>query len=183
MLGAMSEDEQDGAVIPDDAKEVDSIQLTAVGVTVGDRREEPDQDAPTDPFVQDEEGLIEPAMALVAPDATPHALTFLDPSMVPNAPRSARPTRPAPAQPAGGQPPPEPSTSAMDLLLGRTGKPSPSSIAPQPSGEEVPFESTPGFAASVLTEEELLAHGREMPEHKQGDVRKTMAAFRMFMGG
>ena len=69
----------------------------------------------------------------------------------------------------------------MDLLLGRTGHPGPSSIAPGAP----PVESAPVFAtAAPITEEDLLAtQGQEMPEHKEGDVRKTMAAFRMFVGG
>src|ERR1051326_6290735 len=149
IIGTMQEDERDGSVIPDDAEEIESISIETIGVP-RDEPDEPDAHAPADPFVEDENGLIEPSMALVAPDTTPHALQFLDPSMVPDAPKGAPPSTARPPTPTAPSAPP--ATSAMDVLMGRSKPIMPSSMVPPPR----PRVAEPVPQASVIDRKSVV---------------------------
>lgn len=79
---------QDQNIIPDDAETIDVSSLPP-GSTTDPMTQDPSKEAPVpaNPVYADSlpEPLMTPAVALVAPDVTPQALTPLDPSQVPQA--------------------------------------------------------------------------------------------------
>ena len=189
IIGRIKEDE-DG-VIPNDAREVDSL-VTSVSAVAAETPNLPNQDKPTS-IHNASEPLISPAAALVAPDVTPDALKPLDPSQVPGADLGSAPKprqEPPPVQP---RPSPTEPSSALDMILGKT---APANIsAPTPSGPalqaggSMPVESmlpgiiSPASASSgvPLSEASLLAsQGAGMPEHKSTGGEAILSAFRRF---
>jgi hypothetical protein len=167
----IGEDSRDDYVIPDNAKEVDTLEVAGDGLTNIKKPELPGE-KPKNPY-SGEEPLILPAASLVAPDVTPEALYPLDPSQIPGAdagkaPSSApQPAPMAPAQPFGATAPSPgtPSSPALDLVLGKE---------PQMSTEalmaKLPGIPAPGSVAAMEAETSAggitLGQGEVMPEHK-----------------
>jgi hypothetical protein len=174
----IGEDSRDGYVIPDDAKEVDSLEVTGDGLTTVKTPTLPGE-KPKNPY-SGEEPLILPAASLVAPDVTPEALYPLDASQIPGgdagkAPAAAPVAKPV-MPPSMGAPAPSPaapasSSPALDVVLGKTAQ---QGSLPAPPLESL-MASLPGVpspAALAASEtpvpqgEALLAKGQGMPEHK-----------------
>ena len=129
---------QEGGIFPGDAKVVGSSDASNNALALDDFTE-PDQGV-SDPYKGDVEPLIDPSVALVAPDVTPNALKPMDPSSIPGADKGAPPEREMPTpqptpQPISTAPPAAPAAQApptdsalgssnnavntMDMLLGR----------------------------------------------------------------
>jgi hypothetical protein len=172
----IGEDSRDGYVIPDDAKEVDQLEVTGDGLTTIKTPNLPGE-KPKNPY-SGEEPLILPAASLVAPDVTPEALYPLDPSQIPGADAGKAPEASPVAQPMtppafGAAPPSQPSSSspAIDVVLGKTAQ---SGAAPAPPLESLmsKLPGVPSPAALALSEstpvsgEALSGQGQPMPEHK-----------------
>lgn len=197
IIGRIKEDEDEG-VIPDDAKEVDSL-VTSVSVVATETPNLPDQDKPTTVHKPGEkEPLISPAAALVAPDVTPDALKPLDPSQVPGADLGHAPV-PRQEPPPSVTPtstPPSSAVNPLEVILGKTAPAStPAAPASGPTlqaGGVMPVESVlPGIvspaavaattAATPINEAALMAsQGAGMPEHQTGNSAAVMSAFRRF---
>lgn len=181
----IGEDSRDGFVIPDDAKEVDSLEVTGDGLTDLKTPQLPGE-KPKNPY-SGEEPLILPAASLVAPDVTPEALYPLDPSQLPGAdagksPEAAPVAPAAMPPPAMGAPAAAAASPALDLVLGK---------APQMSTESamarLPGIPAPGALPALETEtaapvgEAALGQGQPMPEHKHANVSDVMGAFSKFV--
>ena len=194
IVGQVKEDSRDGFVIPDDAKEVTKLELAGDGLTAVKTPDVPGQKI-KNPY-SGEEPLILPAASLVAPDVTPEAIFPLDPSQLPGGDRGQPPAA-APAQtqrpvlPGHSVPPPEPN-AVVDLMLGRPNTPQQaappmepamsaesalSRLPGVPSPTAVALEETAGQSSVVLAAEQP---GTPMPEHKEGNSRAIMDAFRRF---
>lgn len=169
----------DQSLIPDDAE---SVEGRGSGLP---KPLKPVKDVvmePSDPAAEPEE-LLSPVDALVAPDATPDAFEPLDPARVPQASDSKAFTvrdlgkpagRPGPGTaPPAGLPPtqhrqpeqqPEITTEQAYRML-----------HVQPPAAQHLQETAPSGQA-------LLKQGEAMPEHKTGDIRSVMSAFRSLVG-
>ena len=137
-LMGLKEDD-DGSVIPSDAKTVSITDVANNGVPV----EEPPLPGQTIAKPAGKEALISPTASLVAPDVTPQALYPIDPSKVPGADQGAAPSAvPPPARPVppGANPPSQ--EPVVDLLLGKPapkpGIPAQPNAAPNPPGGPPP---------------------------------------------
>lgn len=186
-------EDRDGSVIPDDAKEVQTIEKSDHGLNL-DTPEIPGQKI-RNPY-SGEEPLILPAASLVAPDVTPEGLFPLDPSQLPGADQGKAPQGPAataPATPgaAGGD-------AALKVLLGKPAAPAASGIAgPTPdlatTSDKMSTESVnlpPGIPspaqvaaadAPVASGNALLATNQPMPDHEQADIKGVMEAYSRFI--
>ena len=173
----IGEDSRDGYVIPDDAKEVDQLEVTGDGLTTIKTPNLPGE-KPKNPY-SGEEPLILPAASLVAPDVTPEALYPLDPSQIPGADAGKAPEAAPAAQPMtppafGAAPPSQPSSSsspAIDVVLGKTAQPGATPAPPLESlMSRLPGVPSPAtLAASESTPvpgAALAGQGQPMPEHK-----------------
>ena len=173
----IGEDSRDGYVIPDDAKEVDSLEVTGDGLTTVKTPTLPGE-KPKNPY-SGEEPLILPAASLVAPDVTPEALYPLDASQIPGGDAGKAPSAAPVAQPvtppAFGAPAPSTapaaSSPALDVVLGKTAQPGAAPAAPLESlMSRLPGVPSPAALAAsegaVPQGEALLGQGQTMPEHK-----------------
>lgn len=169
----IGEDSRDGFVIPDNAKEVDTLEVNGDGLSTIKTPVIPGE-KPKNPYSGDEP-LILPAASLVAPDVTPEALYPLDPSQLPGADAGKSPES-TPMQPAATPPPspgaaPLPSSPAgspaIDVVLGKTtgGEPSLESILARMPGIPSPA-SVAALESNAPSGEAALAKGAPMPEHK-----------------
>lgn len=200
IMGRLKED-RDGAVIPNDAKEVKSVDMNDHGLDI----KEPNIPGQKikNPY-SGEEPLILPAASLVAPDVTPEAIHPLDPTQLPGADRGRKPES-TPSAPMTAAPAAHGDTPVVDLLLGKTPGPAQSGIAGtnpsqpgQPPGSGSPVMSAesalshlPGIlspAAAVAAEaprvsgQAALAANQPMPTHVPGDGGKTiLEAFSRFV--
>jgi hypothetical protein len=186
----IGEDSRDGFVIPDDAKEVDSMEVTGDGLTNIKTPTLPG-DKPKNPY-SGEEPLILPAASLVAPDVTPEALYPLDPSQLPGSdagksPESA-PTSPSamPSPIAGasprfpGMPGAQTTSAALDVVLGKGPGMAPESMLSRLPGIPAPGQVA-AMEASVPAGEATLSQGQPMPEHKTVEPARVMDAFSQFV--
>lgn len=183
MIGHLKEDSRDGFVIPDDAKEVTSLEVTADATPgLGLSRPKVPGAKIKNPY-SGEEPLILPTASLVAPDVTPEALTLLDPSQLPGADRGSAPgvASPVTSPPASspvlntvlGKPPTAPALSTESAM---------SRLPGIPSTDQ--FTSTENVAETVvagITGEAVLRQGQEMPEHKVTAPTQVMSAFSRFV--
>jgi len=185
-LGMMNEDDdsgRDGSVFPDQREEGEPVSASEID-REPDVKEKPAE--PANPYNQADEQGIPPSVALVAPDVTPMALIPLDSAKIPKFKETSFSTTQAdaavpPEEPAGG--------SALDALLARPTEeeePAPGPPAPRVvSTEEA--KAMMGVRPVSLNEDGAggdglgyLKPGSEMPEHKDGDVKKIMSTFRKF---
>lgn len=174
----IGEDSRDGYVIPDNAKEVDSLEVTGDGLTTVKAPTLPGE-KPKNPY-SGEEPLILPAASLVAPDVTPEALYPLDASQIPGADAGKAPQAAPVAQPA--MPPsalgaPAPSTQAaaspaLDVVLGKTAQQGATASMPPLESLMSKLPGIPSPAAlaagdgTPVAGEALVGQGQPMPEHK-----------------
>jgi hypothetical protein len=145
------------------------------------------------------EDLLEPALALVAPDTTPNATRELDPSLVPNRDPALdtllgqKPVKGPEPTPKKG---PEPLTITKPVESKSTpSEELPSGDMPRPPGDflkpiggfgeskeapkvELVVGSGQSIVGSAMTEGELGA--ASMPVPQEGDINKTMDVFRRF---
>lgn len=184
---AEGHDDEEG-IIPDDAEEIDGvvgangIKLSSDAVKTDKELEEPGL-----PNYGGAEGgkeeLMSPAVALVAPDVTPHATDPLDPSQVPHA--AVPPKQPEMPAAPGPEAAPASNINPLDVLMGRRSH-SPEHMPPGPTAraESVPDAS----AAQAFVNSSLgmsmgggggLPDG-PMPEHKEGNPKKIMEAVYRF---
>jgi hypothetical protein len=191
---------EERGVFPSNAEEMDDNSLTVLP-----KKLKPVKDVvqePSYPSDEDEKRLT-PYAALTAPDATPEAMTPIDPSKVPGT--SAQTFTAAElekATPVEGQPeaeeapvPEEKSgmdaaTRTMDILLGRkrTGTPAKEREQFDGAGEvtsesayaALKIESPDQMEAGVKFEKVGLEQGIPMPEPKPGDAKRICEAFRRF---
>jgi hypothetical protein len=181
----------DDSIIPDDAKEIDKGSMAVSGIDL----KEPTFTKRSPDSPQDEEDkLLSPRAALVAPDVTPDSMTEIDPSDVPGPSGStfraadAEPPATAPAAPAalGGQT--DAFTTAMDTVLGRqrpTAVPrSADGNVPPPAMESATPAISPEAAAAMFSSGPVdpLKQGQPMPEPKAADAKQVCEAFRRFCG-
>lgn len=173
----MAENEEE-SIIPDNAKQVDAF----ASPNIPGMGEVPSLDGknPAEPsFTVDDEELIQPSAALVAPDITPKVFELIDPSQVPVPPRpSGQPPGPPTVTPM-----PTGAAGALDTILGRQ-HPNPAPNAPPPVAVESFLHSiNPGDIKSRVAEKLIPGQsGGFMPEHKEGDGQSVYNAFRTFIG-
>jgi len=141
---------EDSSIIPDDAEEI-----TAVG-TNSPKPEAVDKSPVAD---SNRLGLLEPALALVAPDITPNAKTEIDPGLVPQ--------RTAPV---------------MDLLMGRANasQPEPAQSAPLKIESGPNVNGLLGITENVGSGEAAGLPTGDMPKPVSGDTKKMTESFRRF---
>lgn len=186
-----------GEVIPDDAEEIEN---TGGGTLT--TRLRPIRDVVQEPSYPSgqREPYMAPITALTAPDITPKALAPLDPSSLPGTQAtkftSTQAQQEEPAQPTTEISAPENNTDkatrAMDVLLGRvrTGTPARTqeqmaqvgkiaTEAQAPVGALV-SEAQAQVALGLMSGENLLGRGTEMPPPVQGDGKTVFAAARRF---
>lgn len=206
VIGMQSESEEkdyvksgsdDEGVIPQNAEEIEPGEHDASGLHLkAPKFKKDDPDEPTG----EEEKLMSPRSALVAPDVTPDSMTEIDPSEVPGKRSTSfkaldlfkEPEPPLAAGPVGGS---DQFTSTMDTLLGHNrssgypggaGGRTPPSPAPASMGES--RQPISAEAASAMFEDGIgegsggdpLKQGVPMPDHTPGDGKKICEAFRKF---
>jgi hypothetical protein len=182
-------EDRDGAVIPNDAKEVQTIEQNDHGLNL-DTPKIPGQKI-RNPY-SGEEPLILPAASLVAPDVTPKGIFPLDPSQLPGADQGKAPveTPLAPPGAAGAASP------TVDVLLGKTPGPANAGIQAQPTAAastadrmstESALSRLPGIpspSASVAPTGTALLNA-PLPDPAaasgSGDIKNIMEAFRLFV--
>lgn len=198
-----AESNDGGYVIPDDAEEIDDVghgTITAKLRDVKDVVQEPSHPS------GEKEKFLTPYAALTAPDATPDAMTAIDPSKVPGSSSDQRKftwSELAKAEPETPVESPEPVTggdsavNVMDLLMGRKrgekapqgpSEVTPTGIATEEAalaamGIENPViaEAAASKAAAALMPNPDPTGASAMPEHKQADVRKVCDIARKWM--
>lgn len=184
LLGLGEADEDDASIIPDDAEEVKNVAgpsgIRVDAEAVEKDREAPDPDTPSEVPGSEEDGLLSPRDALVAPDVTPHALEPLDASDVPHA-------KGQPQAPEGQVPrftrPAHNDVNPMDVLLGRTStRPSRPEPEPEPVVTAESAQAAVGALLNVggVSGEALLRNSGPMPAPTQGDASKIMEAFEKY---
>ncbi len=181
-------------IIPDNAEEINDMGLSVLPKTM-----KPIKDVVQEPSHPsgDREKLMTPYAALTAPDATPGAMTPLDPSKVPGSTTqsftAAELEKTKPEQEVRPEeiegPGVDKATRAMDVLLGRTraGKPASDRAEAERAGaitsEAAAYAALrivpPGMAETVGA---AMAPGILMPEPTAGDGKRICEAFRHFMG-
>ena len=175
MILGLGEDEDDPSIIPDDAEEIENIAGPS-GIRLDKKKSDQDQQ-PAEPdfpaeIDAEEETLLTPRDALVAPDVTPQALEPIDASEVP----------PAPEPPRTVQPEVQAQVNPMDVLLGRTSRPN--DQARQMPPEQIATESVQAAVNTLLNPigsgEALLRAKQPMPDHKPNDGTKIMEAFEKY---
>ena len=182
MLGLGEAEREDAeSIIPDDAEEVQNITGPS-GIRLDDepskKDQEPDEpDTPSAVPGSEEDQLLSPRDALVAPDVTPQSLEPIDASEVPAA-KGVNVPKFVPSQPQA--PPPPNQVDPMDVLLGRTSN--------RPARPEAPPENVVTAESAQATVNTLLnaAGGggqallkpkQPMPDPASGDGSKIMEAF------
>ncbi len=179
MMGVReAEDDNEEAIIPDDAEPIDTITGPS-GIKMDrekmDRDREPKEpDHPVAP-AEDAEELMTPRDALVAPDVTPDAFEPIDPSEVPPPKGQARPApRPAPVTTN------EPQVDPMDVLLGRA---TPRGTPPPKTEDDIPVTAESAQAAVNaalgvgMSGEAVLRRGEPMPDPTPAQPGKIMETF------
>lgn len=181
----VGESQEEGDVIPSDAEEAeDSDFNAAAGVHVPKPKEpkkNPDQAA------SEEEKLLTPTAALVAPDVTPDSMTEIDPSQVPG--KSGGQSFRASDLNAPPQQPQQPgdrtdaAVSQMDILLGRQRSNTPNGPGSPPPTQPVMSEDAAAAIFNQKSGDELLQPGVEVPPPTQGrvDARTVCEAARKFL--
>jgi hypothetical protein len=174
------------SLIPKDAEESDGTERSAQGINVKmPKFKKADPDSPKN----EEEQLLSPKAALVAPDVTPHSMTEIDPSDVPGPTattfRAADAAAPAPAAAAPASIGQEDQfTHAMDALLGRdrTNPAPPSTRPPTPTMESQASPISPEAAAAMFSSGAIdpLKQGQPMPDPVVTDGKQVCEAFRKF---
>lgn len=177
-------EDRETSIIPSDASKVGTHAAT--GYRAGDfsggnptnSSSSPESvSPPEDPYASDE--LIGPETALVAPDATPRALQFIDASKVPGSQDGKPPAAPAPAAPASSRPPVSNTADvAMNILLGRN-RPV-ESRASESQAAPVMSAPPPGIPSpdTLYRMTEAMTPQSGMPEHREGNVRQVCGTFR-----
>ena len=182
MMGRLGED-RDGAVIPADAKEVDSFSSNDLSMNM--RQPEIPGQKIKNPY-SGEEPLILPMASLVAPDVTPEAIHPLDPSKLPGADRGRKPEEAS----FGGEYPKAQPSPTLDLLVGRSPNAQEPGAATTPAmSAESALSRLPGIPsvssiASVASGggQAVLSANQPMPDHKPNDGGKTiLEAFSRFV--
>ena len=190
-------EDRDGSVIPDDAKEVQTVEKSDHGLNL---------DVPKIPGEKirnpysGEEPLILPAASLVAPDVTPEGIFPLDPAQLPGADQGKAPA--APVGPPAGAPPASTGhegDAALKVLLGKPAAPAASGIAgPTPASattsdkmstesamSHLPGIPTPGAVAAATTPgatgDALLSADQPMPDHQQAGIEGVMETYSKFI--
>jgi len=136
-----NDDANDGkSIFPDDAKEVDSLEATSGPALRGVKAiHEPGKEPGSS---SEEEDLMTPEAALVAPDVTPLAYTPINPTRVPGAVAPSFRTGEAANAPEPG--------GALDTILGTSDQHATggrqSSIVPPSTGRPVEAPATPAFS-------------------------------------
>ena len=182
IMGRLRED-RDGAVIPSDAKEVQTFDMNDHGLDLK-QPEIPGQKI-KNPYSGDEP-LILPAASLVAPDVTPEAVHPLDPTQLPGADRGSKPSSSPSYGAPGAQHAPPQSSPALDTLMGKpTGAEPAAPTTPSMSAESalshLPGIPAPG-AVAAPGGQALMAANQPMPDHKPNDGGKTiLEAFSRFI--
>lgn len=183
VVGEAQEEEE---VIPADAEGAEEGDFNASqGVYVSKPKEQPK--APEQP-TSDEEKLLTPAAALVAPDVTPDSMTEIDPSKVPgrSGGQSFRASDlNAPPQQPGAQPGErtDPGVSQMDILLGRQRSNTANGPGSPPPTQPIMTEDSAAALFSTASGEDLLRPGIEVPPPTQGrvDAKAVCEAARKFI--
>ena len=182
----IGEDSRDGYVIPDNAKEVDSLEITGDELTNVKKPNLPGE-KPKNPYSGDEP-LILPAASLVAPDVTPEALYPIDPSQLPGADAGKAP-EPATVSPAAMPPPafgaPAPASTtqgspAIDVVLGKGAQMSTESLMAKLPGVPTPA-ALAAMSANIPSGDATLTQGQPMPEHKVASSAAVMDAYAQFI--
>lgn len=179
-------------IIPDNAEELDDVGISTLPKTL-----KPIKDVVQEPTypTADREKLMTPYSALTAPDATPDALTPIDPSKVPGT--TAQTFTAAELEKAEEKPEEEEvegpgvdkATRTMDLLLGRSRAAKPA--ADRAEAEKMGAITTEAAARAALkidppgmaeTIGAAMVPGMPMPPPTTGDAKVICEAFRRFMG-
>jgi hypothetical protein len=184
IIGMVESDDE--GIIPGDAERVDT--LTGSEQIPGIHSDPlPKAEGPAEPDGEgsDDDELIQPTAALVAPDITPNVMQPIDPSRVP-APVS-RPQPPpsvAAAQQMGAAEASADATGVLATILGRQNRePQPEAYEQEAVAESMVAAMThPAIVkqrvAEALTPESA---GAAMPIHQEGDGKTVYNTFRRFM--
>lgn len=183
------EEHGDDSIIPTDAKKIKDFGM---GVSALELKEPKLTKRGPDAPQEDDEKLLSPKAALVAPDVTPHSMTEIDPSDVPGPSgttfKAADVEAPAPAaEMPSAAPGTDTFTNAMDTVLGRQ-RPSqvPRSAegqVPPPTMESAAPPISPEAAAAMFSNgNDQLKQGQPMPEPKASDGKQVCESFRRFCG-
>lgn len=166
VASVIGETREEPTVIPNDAEEAEEGDFNgAQGVNVPKPKEakaNPDQPA------TEEDKLLAPQAALVAPDVTPDAMTEIDPSQVPGRANGqsfrASDLNPQPQTQPGQDDRTDPAVSQMDILLGRQ-RNTPNGPGSPPPTQPVMTEDSAAalFNATQKSPDELMAAGVEVP--------------------
>lgn len=184
MLGlGEAADDDDESIIPDDAQEVQNITGPS-GIRLDDEPSKKDQepeepDHPSAVPGSEEDQLLSPRDALVAPDVTPQALEPIDASEVPAAPQQGVPK----FVPANQVPPPRPEINPMDVLLGRTStRPARPEAPPENVVTAESAQATVNTLLNVggVSGDSLLKQNAPMPDPTPGNASKIMEAFEKY---
>jgi hypothetical protein len=191
---------EEKGVIPDSAEEIDDA-----GISVLPKKMRAIKDVvqePSHPHT-DREKLLTPYAALTAPDATPDAMSPIDPTKVPG--KSATfftASELEKAEPAAEEGAPDPTvidepgvdkaTRTMDILLGRTRASKPAANSAEAAQAGAITTEAAAYAAlnikPVLSESAgaaigaAMVPGTPMPEPTRTDAKVVCDAFRKYMG-
>jgi hypothetical protein len=187
--GDVESTSSEDALIPKDAEESDGTERSAQGINVKTPTfKKDDPDSPKD----EQEQLLSPKAALVAPDVTPNSMTEIDPSEVPGpastsfraADAAEAPTPTATPASIGQQ---DKFTNTMDTLLGRdrTQPAAPPQGQPNPAPAMESFQPppiSPEAAAAMFSSGAIdpLKQGQPMPDPVVTDAKQVCEAFRKF---
>ena len=174
--------QEDDEIIPEDAEEAEEADFNAaMGINVRTPREkEEDPDAPQG----EEEKLMTPRSALVAPDVTPDSMTEIDPADVPGK-GMGKVFRAADLEPQLSPDQPEdhsdPAVSQMDVILGRQ-RGSPNGPGTPPMGAPAVTEAAAAAMFATGAVGDVLKQGEAMPEPAAAiDSKKVCEAARRWM--
>lgn len=191
--------ESDKGIIPDNAEDIDDA-----GISVLPKRMRAIKDVVQEPSHPsgDREKLMTPYAALTAPDATPDAMTPLDPAKVPGKTSQSftagdlekaaeEPPREEAPNPADlDEPGVDKATRTMDILLGRkrTTGAAPKNSSEMAQAGAITTEAAaytalnikpPGMAETIGA---AMVPGTPMPAPVVGDAKVVCEAFRRYMG-
>lgn len=187
-----AETSDNDSLFPEDAEETDGSERPTSGIRL--KKPEFSQRNPDSPK-DEQEQLLSPRAALVAPDVTPDSMTEIDPSDVPgpkgtsfkvgDTATEAPATAPAALDTVlgGGQ---DKFTSTMDTLLGHDRRQQPMQRPPSPASPatmETQAISPEAAAAMFIAPsgEAILAQGKPMADPVVGDGKTIFEAARRFM--
>lgn len=180
--------EADEDVIPEDAQEIDLASTTAGVTNLKPKSDIEKPREPADPYSETDKFLT-PTAALTAPDCTPDAFKPVDPSQVPGMSQPATYT----FKELKDAEPVSKAEGTLDTLLGKNDtehkptqavQPVPNTGLPPITNESQALAAlgiqAPSYSNLSEGAGDVASLSRDIPEHRNGDIRTVMSAFRRF---